>query len=125
MGYASDQRGSYPAGAMKYPPDPTGFSPQCWRPTCPRPIPHPLQDEPSWEPMADPPLDTLRMHRCVKRWQAGDPEAADDLLRAVGRRLEHLTRKMLRGFPAVQGHAETADVLQGSLLRLLNTLRRV
>jgi RNA polymerase sigma-70 factor (ECF subfamily) len=32
---------------------------------------------------------------------------------------------MLRGFPAVRGLAETADVLQGSLLRLLNTLRRL
>jgi RNA polymerase sigma-70 factor (ECF subfamily) len=32
---------------------------------------------------------------------------------------------MVRGFPAVQAEAETADVLQGSVLRLLNTLRRI
>jgi RNA polymerase sigma-70 factor (ECF subfamily) len=75
--------------------------------------------------MSDNPLDTARMQHCVARWQAGDPAAADDLLRAIGRRLEHMARKMLRGFPAVRGWAETPDVLQGSLLRLLNTLRRL
>jgi RNA polymerase sigma-70 factor (ECF subfamily) len=70
-------------------------------------------------------FDTLHLHQCVQRWQAGDAEAADALLRAVGQRLERITRKMLRGFPAVHACTETADVLQGSLLRLLNTLRRV
>jgi RNA polymerase sigma-70 factor (ECF subfamily) len=75
--------------------------------------------------MSDNPLDTARMHHCVERWQAGDPAAADDLLRAIGKRLEHMARKMLRGFPAIQSWAETPDVLQGSLLRLLNTLRRL
>jgi RNA polymerase sigma factor (sigma-70 family) len=75
--------------------------------------------------MSDAPLDTVRMQRCVQRWQAGDPDAADDLLRIVGQRLEHITRKMLRGYPAVRGWVETADVFQGSMLRLLNTLRRL
>src|SRR5436190_7445893 len=68
---------------------------------------------------------TCQMHRCVERWQAGDVTAADDLLRAIGPRLEHLAHKMLRGFPVVRGWTETADVLQGSLLRLLTTLRRL
>jgi RNA polymerase sigma-70 factor (ECF subfamily) len=75
--------------------------------------------------MLDAPLDTVRMHACIQRWQAGDPTAADELLRGIGQRLEHLTRKMLRSFPAVRGYADTADVLQGSLLRLLTTLRRI
>jgi RNA polymerase sigma-70 factor (ECF subfamily) len=75
--------------------------------------------------MAEDPLDTLQMHHCVRRWQAGDAAAADDLFRAVGRRLEYIARKMLRGFPAVQAWTETADVLQGSLFRLLHTLRQV
>jgi RNA polymerase sigma-70 factor (ECF subfamily) len=75
--------------------------------------------------MSDSSVDTVRIHRCVERWQAGDPQAADDLFRAVGARLEHITRNMLRGFPAVRDLAETADVLQGSLLRLLNTLRHL
>jgi RNA polymerase sigma-70 factor (ECF subfamily) len=74
--------------------------------------------------MSEGSLDTVRMHQCVQRWQDGDPEAADALVRAVGRRLEHITRKMLRGFPTVHACTQTDDVLQGTLLRLLNTLRR-
>jgi RNA polymerase sigma-70 factor (ECF subfamily) len=70
-------------------------------------------------------LDTLHLHQCVQRWQAGDAQAADALLRVANQRLEQITRKMLRGFPAVHACAETADVLQGSLLRLLSTLRRL
>src|SRR5262245_59718355 len=70
-------------------------------------------------------LDTIRLHGFVDRWQAGDKEAADQLLRAVGQRLEGLSRKLLRGFPAVRACTETADVLQGSLMRLLNTLRKL
>jgi RNA polymerase sigma factor (sigma-70 family) len=65
---------------------------------------------------------TVQMHRCVERRRAGERAAADELL---GDRLEHLARKMLRGFPAVRRWAETGDVLQGAVLRLLNCLREV
>ncbi len=75
--------------------------------------------------MHDPPMDTLQMQRCVECWQAGDRAAADELLRALGTRLEYLARKMLQGFPNVRGWAETMDVLQGSLVRLLNTLQNL
>jgi RNA polymerase sigma-70 factor (ECF subfamily) len=68
-------------------------------------------------------MDTVQMHRCVERWRAGDRAGADELLRALGARLEGLARKMLRGFPSVRGWAETADVLQRSVLNLLNTLQ--
>ena len=71
------------------------------------------------------PLDTARLHDCVRRWQQGDRAAADELLRSCAARLEHLARRMLRGYPAVRGGAETADVLQGSLVRLLRALRSV
>jgi RNA polymerase sigma factor (sigma-70 family) len=70
-------------------------------------------------------IDTIRVQNLVERWQAGDSAAADELVRAVGQRLERMTRKMLRGFPAVRACTETADVLQVSLIRLLNTLRRM
>jgi RNA polymerase sigma-70 factor (ECF subfamily) len=70
-------------------------------------------------------IDTLYLQECVQRWQGGDAAAADSLVRAVGQRLEHLTRKMLRNFPAVRASTETADVMQSSLLRLLNTLRQL
>jgi RNA polymerase sigma factor (sigma-70 family) len=75
--------------------------------------------------MLDLPLDTLQMQRCVERWRTGDRAAADELVRALGTRLEYLARKMLRGFPNVRGWTETIDVLQGSLVRLLGTLHRV
>ncbi len=75
--------------------------------------------------MSDGSFDTFLLHQCVQRWQTGDAEAADTLFRSVVRRLEALTRRMLRGFPAVHACTETADILQGSLLRLLNTLRRL
>lgn len=71
------------------------------------------------------PLDTLRLHHCVDRWRAGDRAAADEMLRAAGERLEALARRMLRGFPAVRGCADTGDVLQNSLLRLLAALNDV
>jgi RNA polymerase sigma-70 factor (ECF subfamily) len=57
--------------------------------------------------------------------RAGDQTAADELFRRVGDRLERLTRKMLRGFPAVQRWEQTSDVLQKAALRLLRALREV
>jgi DNA-directed RNA polymerase specialized sigma24 family protein len=70
-------------------------------------------------------LDTARLHQLVAGWQAGDRQAADDLVHAAQARLEALARKKLRSFPHVRDWAETADVLQGSLLRLLAALREV
>src|SRR5262245_42821408 len=68
-------------------------------------------------------LDTRRLQDQVDRWQAGDQGAVDDLLRAAHRRVERIARTMLRNFPAVRGGADTADVVQGALLRLLQALR--
>src|SRR5438128_671564 len=64
------------------------------------------------DPMSDAAFDTVRMQHCVERWQAGDAAAADDLVRAICPRLEQIARKMLCGFQAIRGSAETADVLQ-------------
>src|SRR4051812_36549876 len=75
--------------------------------------------------MSESSLDTIRLQHCVERWQAGERAAAQELLEAVGQRLEHLARKMLRGFPNVRNWTETGDVLQGSLLRLLHSLQNV
>jgi RNA polymerase sigma-70 factor (ECF subfamily) len=75
--------------------------------------------------MPDGSLDTVEMHQFVQRWQSGDAGAADALFRIIGQRLEHLARRMLRGYPNVRQWADTADVLQGTVYRLLNTLRRL
>jgi RNA polymerase sigma-70 factor (ECF subfamily) len=75
--------------------------------------------------MGDTDIDTIRLHACVVRWQQGDREAADELLRSVGRRLELIARKMLRRFPNVRGWIDTNDLTQGALMRLLTTLQKL
>jgi RNA polymerase sigma-70 factor (ECF subfamily) len=75
--------------------------------------------------MSDSTLDTVYLHHCIDRWRGGDACAADDLLRTVSTRLEALARKMLRSFPKVRAWADTGDVLQNALIRLLRTLQNV
>src|SRR5437762_2346301 len=70
-------------------------------------------------------FETFHLNAYVVRWQQGDNQAADALCRAVGDRLEHLARRMLRTFPNVRQWADTLDVYQSAVWRLLNTLRRV
>jgi RNA polymerase sigma-70 factor (ECF subfamily) len=70
-------------------------------------------------------LETAQLRQLVQRWQAGDAGAADTLFRVIAQRLEHLARRMLRGYPNVRQWADTADVLQGTVYRLLNTLRQL
>ena len=61
----------------------------------------------------------------LERMRQGDPAARDELLRAVGLRLERLTRRMLRAYPQVHRCAETGDVLQNACMRLLRSLEAV
>jgi len=61
----------------------------------------------------------------VDRWKLGDRDAANDLLQLAEVRLEKLARRMCKSYPNVKEHAETRDVLQSSLLRLLRTLRQI
>jgi RNA polymerase sigma factor (sigma-70 family) len=72
--------------------------------------------------MPDRSLDTLQLHACVDRLQAGDPAGADDLLRAAGDRLARLARKMLRGYATARRLADTGDVVQAAVIRLLRAL---
>jgi RNA polymerase sigma-70 factor (ECF subfamily) len=65
------------------------------------------------------------MDGLLERIRAGDLVARDELLRKVSGRLERLAHKMLRGFPRVHRWAQTDDVLQSSLLRLLRSLEEV
>jgi RNA polymerase sigma-70 factor (ECF subfamily) len=65
---------------------------------------------------------TVHLHAYLERFRAGDRATADALLRRVGGRLERPARSMLRGFPGVRRWADTGDVLQGALVRLLHTL---
>ncbi len=72
--------------------------------------------------MSDTPSQTARLQRCLDDLRRGDLTARDELLRHVAGRLERLTRKMLRSYPGVQRWAQTDDVLQNALLRLLRAL---
>jgi RNA polymerase sigma factor (sigma-70 family) len=73
----------------------------------------------------EPSFDTVQLHHYLDRLRDGDSDAADVLLRKVCGRLERLARHMLRGFPNVKRWADTDDVLQGALVRLLRTLRNL
>ena len=70
-------------------------------------------------------LKTTELQDLVGRIQAGDREAANDLIRRSAERLEALARKMLKDFPAVRRWEQTGDVLQNALTRLLRTLSDV
>ena len=76
-------------------------------------------------PVVSEALKTTELQDLVGRIQAGDREAANDLIRRSAERLEALARKMLKDFPAVRRWEQTGDVLQNALTRLLRTLRDV
>ncbi|HEX4590960.1 MAG TPA: sigma-70 family RNA polymerase sigma factor, partial [Gemmataceae bacterium] len=57
--------------------------------------------------------------------RSGDEEAINDLLTAYWGRLERLARKMLGRFPDVRRVAETGDIVQGALVRLVRALGRL
>jgi len=75
--------------------------------------------------MPDLSVHTRELHHWLERMRAGDLAARDELLRRVCAQLERLARKMLRKFPNVQRWAETGDVLQSALVRLLRSLQQV
>jgi RNA polymerase sigma-70 factor (ECF subfamily) len=68
-------------------------------------------------------FDTPHLHAYLERHRAGDRAATDAFLRRIGDRLERMARAMLRRFPTVRRWADTYDVLQGALLRLLHALQ--
>lgn len=68
-------------------------------------------------------LDAIR--GCLRRLEAGETAARDELLNCACSRLTHLTRKMLKGFPGVRRWEETDDVFQNAALRLWTALGAV
>jgi RNA polymerase sigma-70 factor (ECF subfamily) len=66
--------------------------------------------------------ETRDLHELLVRWQAGDRSAAEALCRRVARRFELLARKMIDRFPAVRVLADSDDVFQEAIMRLLHTL---
>jgi RNA polymerase sigma-70 factor (ECF subfamily) len=68
---------------------------------------------------------TTRLQNWLELYRDGDESALDELIRHASTRLEKLTRQMLRAHPAVRRWAETGDVLQGALLRLVRAVRQL
>ncbi len=71
-----------------------------------------------------PELTTTIMADCVKRWQHGEQQAANQLLQLADRRMRRLTHKMLGVYPHVHRWEETGDVLNNAMLRLINSLQK-
>src|SRR6266850_1826142 len=76
-------------------------------------------------PMADSNSQWLMMQQLLPRAVAGDAAAVDALLRHCSERLTILTRRMLGDYQRVRRWAETDDVLQNALVRLMGALRSV
>jgi RNA polymerase sigma factor (sigma-70 family) len=93
-----------------------------WLPGCPLP-------QALWQtrvaPLTHHSVDTVNLRSLLDRIQAGDLAAQDELLRGSCAHLERLARKMLRRFPGVHRWADTDDVLQNAVLRLLRALREI
>src|SRR5215813_10970385 len=75
--------------------------------------------------MSAPEPNTLWLHDRVERLRDGDRDAGNELLQAVAGRMERLARRMLRDFPKVRPGADTGDVVNGAMLRVINALRDV
>jgi RNA polymerase sigma-70 factor (ECF subfamily) len=70
-------------------------------------------------------LHTTWLHEQIERLRAGDRQAQEELVRAVGDRMRRIVRRMFQNFPGVRAAADTDDVLQNTLLRLLAALRTI
>lgn len=75
--------------------------------------------------MAEGPPQSVEVQALLRRLGEGDPAALNELLSHVSDRLQRLTRQMLKSHPAVKRWAQTDDVLQGSLVRLLRAVQNV
>jgi RNA polymerase sigma factor (sigma-70 family) len=75
--------------------------------------------------MSDSNLHLSITQELLPRAVAGDDAAVDALLRYYGERLTILTRRMLGDFARVRRWAETDDVLQNAMIRLLGAVREV
>lgn len=65
------------------------------------------------------------LRSCLSRFRGGDASALNELVLFASKRLEILTRQMLRDYPRVRRWAQTDDVLQNALVRLCRALESV
>jgi RNA polymerase sigma-70 factor (ECF subfamily) len=75
--------------------------------------------------MGESSASSVQLQGWLERLHHGDPAALDGLIRHAAARLERLTHHMLQDYPGVRRWAQTDDVLQSALVRLLRALRAV
>lgn len=78
--------------------------------------------------MSNEPDDALSTHSLqlwVVELQAGRPNAAEPVLKAIEKSVARLAATAFRKFPRVGRFTELDDVIQGSLIRLLSALRAI
>jgi RNA polymerase sigma-70 factor (ECF subfamily) len=68
---------------------------------------------------------TVSVQACLDRLKQGDDTARTELLAMASRRLEQLTRSMLKGYQRLRRWEQTGDVLNNALIRLDRALRSV
>jgi RNA polymerase sigma factor (sigma-70 family) len=77
------------------------------------------------QPMTDVSFATTWLHQQIERLRMGDRAAQEALVQATGARLRRIAHRMLQGYPGVRIAADTDDVLQNTLIRLLAALRTI
>lgn len=70
-------------------------------------------------------FNTIVLNDLLARAKSGDASARNNLIRRCSARLELLTRKMLKSYPAVRRFEETGDVFQNAAVRLVRALNAV
>ena len=69
-------------------------------------------------------LHTTTLRDLIARFQAGETNALDALIRRTQERLEQFARRMLGAFPGVRAKEQVEDVVQNALIRLTRALRQ-
>lgn len=70
-------------------------------------------------------LNTGDLQLWVVELQAGRPNAAEGVFRSIQKSVQRLAARAFKKFPRAGRFADLDDVIQGSLIRLLNTLRAI
>jgi RNA polymerase sigma factor (TIGR02999 family) len=69
--------------------------------------------------------DATKIESLLERLRTGDHSAQAALIAQTCERVRHLARRMLRRYPTLARWEQTDDVLQGTLVRLHQTLQKV
>ena len=63
------------------------------------------------------------LQSCLNRIRAGDAASRNELFERTAKRLEKLAHQMFAGFPLARTEADTGDLLQMAVVRLLRVLK--